>query len=94
MYVLIYYFTGLNYTTRQFLLLYYALCFLYSPLSFKLLLPPFNPSRKSASWITSLQTFLGNALGRVEELEKKVKEEGEAADKARADRRRLRVELN
>ena len=46
----------------------------------------------SASWITSLQTFLGNALGRVEELEKKLKEEGEAADKARADSRRLRVE--
>ena len=48
----------------------------------------------SSSWISQLQSFLGNALGRVEVLEKQVREGEEAADKARADSRRLRVERN
>ena len=48
----------------------------------------------TANWNSQLQSFLGNALGRVEELERKVKEGGEAADKARAEIRRLRVERN
>ena len=48
----------------------------------------------TASWISQLQSFLGNALGRVGELERKVKEEGEAADKVRAESHRLRVERN
>ena len=48
----------------------------------------------SASWITSLQSFLGKALERVQELEEKIKIEIDKADKARADAPRICVERN